>query len=393
MSFHLRSYDYDRHNDDIRGVWEAYHAGKPTRAPVILGVNPRIFLLNPALNTQGITFEQYSEDADTMAHAQLQSQRYIRHHLIQDARMGPPSDGWHIGVDLQNYYEAAWFGAPVQYRDGQVPDTSPILTNDRKRLLFDQGVPDPSTGGVMRRAWSLYEQMIANMQSYSLDGLPVLSVGPPAGAGTDGPMTVACSLRGATELCMDFYEDPDYARELLRFITEATIHRIREFRKALGHDPKPGIWGLADDSIELLSVDMYVEFILPCHRMLLAELAGDGPHSIHLCGNVDRLMPTLKRELNLNVWDAGFPVDYGAVREALGPDFQIQTGPKVSTLLNGTPEQVDAECKAILESGIMAGGKLILREANNLSPCTPVENLAAMYKAAGKYGMYQRAWC
>jgi uroporphyrinogen-III decarboxylase len=388
MSFDLKHYDYDRHNEQVRAVWEAYHAGKPTRVPVIAGANPRIFLLNPALNTHGITFRQYSEDADTMAHAQLDSQRYTRYNLIQDAEMGPPRDGWYIGVDLQNYYEAAWFGAPVEYRDGQVPDTSPILTKDRKRLLFDQGVPDTFTGGIMKRAWTLYEQMTANMPGYSLDGLPVLDIWAPSGAGTDGPMTVACSLRGATELCMDFYEDPDYARELLRFITEATIHRIRELRERLGHDPKPDVWGFADDSIELLSVDMYVEFVLPCHKMLLSELAGAGPHSIHLCGDVGRLMPTLKRELNINVWDAGFPLDYGAVRDALGPEMQIQTGPKVSTLLHGTPEQVDAECRAILESGITTGGKFILREANNLSPCTPVENVQAMYAAAHKYGMY-----
>lgn len=388
MGFYLESYDYDRHNELVRAVWDAYHAGKPTRVPVILGVNPRIFLLNPALNTQHVTFQQYSEDADTMARVQLLSQHYIRYNLIQDAEMGRPRDGWGISVDLQNYYEAAWFGAPVEYRDGQVPDTSPILTDDRKHMLFDRGLPDPFAGGVMKRAWNLYEQMIANMSNYSLDGLPVISVGPPSGEGTDGPMTVACCLRGATEFCTDLYEDPDYARELLRFITEATIRRIREFRKRLGHDLKPAVWGFADDSIELLSVDMYIEFVLPCHKMLLSELAGEGPHSIHLCGDIDRLMPILKRELNLCVWDAGFPVSYSAMREALGAEFQIQTGPRVTTLLHGTPSDVDAECRKILQSGIMTGGRFILREANNLSPCTPVENIQAMYAAAHKYGMY-----
>jgi len=57
-------------------------------------------------------------------------------------------------------------------------------------------------------------------------------------------------------------------------------------------------------------------------------------------------------------------------------------------LLNGTPEEVDAECKKILESGITEGGRFVLIEANNLSPCTPVENVAAMYQAAKKYGVY-----
>lgn len=384
----MQPYDYEKHNEQVRQVWEAYHAGKPTRVPVILGVNSRILLLNPELNTDGISFRQYSEDADTMARMQLQSQHYIRHHLLQDAEMGPPKDGWHIGIDLQNYYEAAWFGAPVEYRDGQVPDTSPILTDDNKRMLFDMGIPDPFSGGVMARAWRLYEQMKANMGSYSHAGLPVLGVGPPAGFGTDGPMTVACSLRGATQLCLDFYEDPDYARELLGYITEATIQRISALREQFGQDAKPTCWGFADDSIELLSVDMYVEFILPYHKTLIGALAGEGPHSVHLCGNVERLMPTLKRELNLNVWDAGFPVDCGKMREALGPDFEIHTGPKVSTLLHGTAEEVESESKYILESGIMSGGRFLLREANNLSPCTPVENVTAMYESARKYGMY-----
>jgi uroporphyrinogen-III decarboxylase len=49
---------------------------------------------------------------------------------------------------------------------------------------------------------------------------------------------------------------------------------------------------------------------------------------------------------------------------------------------------VDAECKRILESGIAEGGRFILREANNLSPRTPVENVAAMYEAGTKYGRH-----
>lgn len=388
MSYYLQPFDYESHNAEVKQVWDAYRSGRPTRVPVILGVNPRVVLLNPALNTEAISFQEYSQDADTMARVQMQSQHYIKHNLMQDAEMGLPGGGWRITVDLQNYYEAAWFGAPVEYRAGQVPDTSPILSDDRKRMLFDQGTPDPFTGGAMARAWQLYEQMKANMGKYSHAGLPVVSVGPPSGFSTDGPMTVACSLRGATELCLDFYEDPDYVRELLSYITEATIERIRAYRKAFKQNPRPDVWGFADDSIELLSVDMYVDVVLPFHKRLLGELAGEGPHSIHLCGNVGRLIPTVARELNLNVWDAGFPLDYAAVREALGHEVEIHTGPKVSTLLHGTPESVEAECKMILESGITNAGRFLLRDANNLSPCTPAANVAAMYRAAAKYGTY-----
>lgn len=387
VSFYLDTIDFDQHNEECRRVWEAYRSRAPIRTPVTLGVNPRIVLLNHELNPERITFAAYSEDPDLMAQTQLSFQHYARHHLLQDAEMGLPADGWTVAVDLQNYYEAAWLGAPVEYRDGQVPDTRPILTDDRKRLLFDRGIPDPFTGGIMARNWQFYEHVKTRLSSYTHSGLPAISASP-AGLGTDGPMTLACSLRGATELCLDFYEDPDYARELLGYVTEATIGRIRAFREALGHEMRPACWGFADDSIELLSVETYTEFVLPCHRRLLDELAGEGPHSVHLCGNVDRLMPVLKRELNLDAWDAGFPVDYARVRQSLGSEVQISTGPHVGLLLSGTPRDVDEECRRILTSGIAEGGRFILREANNLSPGTPVENVAAMFRAAGKYGTY-----
>lgn len=387
MSNHLKPIDIKQHNEETRRVWDAYHSGNPIRVPVILGINPRILLLNSELNVEGITFQQYSEDPDTMAHVQLQSQYYIRHNMLQDAEMGLPRDGWHIYVDLQNYYEAAWFGAKVEYRDGQVPDAVPFLNDDNKRMLFDRGLPDPFTDGIMAKNWRFYEHFKSNMSRYSLSGLPVISTYP-SGLGTDGIFTLACSLRGATEICMDLYEDPDYVHELFRYLTEAAIARIKAFRKALGQDIRQKSLGFADDSIELLSVDMYKEFVLPYHKMLIHELAKDGPNSIHLCGDVGRLMPVLKHELNLNAWDAGFPVDYAGMRNKLGQDFQIATGPTVSMLLHGTPEEVDLECRKILESGIMDGGRFILRDANNLSPMTPVENVAAMYEAAREYGRY-----
>jgi uroporphyrinogen-III decarboxylase len=184
---------------------------------------------------------------------------------------------------------------------------------------------------------------------------------------------------------MEIYEDPDYVHELLKYVTEATITRIKAMRERLGQEIKPKAFGFADDSIELLSVDVYREFVLPYHKMLVAELAGDGPHFVHLCGNVDRHMPTIKQELNVNAWDAGFPMDHAGMRSALGSEFRIQTGPTVSLLLHGTPDEVAAETRRILESGITEGGQFIMREANNLSPCTPAENVAAMFQEVRKW--------
>ena len=380
--------DFDAHNREAKEVWEAYHSGKPIRVPVILGINVRYYLFSPWLNPRGITFQEYSEDPDLMLETQLEFQYYLRHNLLQDVEMGMPKEAWPgVGVDLQNTYEASWFGCPVRYYEGQVADTAPILTDDRKHMLFDRGIPDPFKDGSMAENLRFYEHMRERIKDYTFKGLPVGGVSP-SGLGTDGPFTAAASLRGATEICLDIYEDPQYVKDLLDYITEATIVRIKAWREMLGYELKPTCWGIADDSIQLLSCEAYREFVLPCHRRLLTELAGPGPHSIHLCGDATHHFKTIRDELNITTFDTGFPVDFGWLRKELGPDVQINGGPSVQFLLRATPEEVREEVRRILATGVMEGGKFVLREANNLSPGIPEENVAAMYYAARDFGRY-----
>ncbi len=380
--------DFKAHNEEVKAVWDAYHAGTPIRVPVVLGLNVRYYLFSPWLNPHGITFAAYSEDPDLMLETQLEFQHYVRHNLLCDAEMGMPSDAWPgVHVDLQNYYEAAWFGCPVHYREGQVPDTSPILGDDNKRMLFDAGVPDPFTDGIMAKNVRFLEYLTERIKDYSFMGLPVHGVSP-SGMGTDGPFTAAANIRGATEICLDIYEDPDFVRELLDFITEATIARIKAWRSKLGYDMRPQCWGFADDSIQLLSTETYREFVLPCHKRLVSELAGSGPHSIHLCGDATRHFKTIRDELNINGFDTGYPVDFAWLRKELGPNIHINGGPTVGFLLRATPSEVREEVRRILSTGVTEGGKFVLREANNMSPGIPEENIAAMYHASQEFGRY-----
>ena len=86
--------------------------------------------------------------------------------------------------------------------------------------------------------------------------------------------------------------------------------------------------------------------------------------------------------------DTGFPVDFAWLREAVGPEVEIRGGVEVSLLVNGTPEQVRARAKEILNSGVLEGRRFILAEGNNLPPGVPEENLAAMYQAALEFCRY-----
>lgn len=384
MASFLEGMDYEAHNAQVREVWDSYGSGAPVRVPIIFGVSTRYYMFHPDANPRGMTFREYTDDPDAMLDFQAQTRTWSRHNVIQDAELGPVTDGWHVNVDFQNYYEAAWLGCSVAFPANEVPDATPWLTDECKRSIFQGGLPDPF-GGLMEKNLRYYEHFMARKASGDVHGLPILSVSPSA-MGTDGPFTIACSIRGATALCLDLYEDPGFVHELLDFITEATISRIKAWRQYLGWDATAPTWGFADDSVQLLSTAMYKEFVLPYHRRLVSAFSTKGPNSIHLCGDATRHFPTLVEELNIRDFDTGFPVDFRALREELGPEVRISGGPPVEFLRSASPVEIDQEVHRILTSGVADGGRFILREGNNLAPGTPLENLKAMYDAGVKYG-------
>ena len=71
--------DYNKHNEEVKQVWDSFHAGDPIRVPMILGVNPRVLLCNPMYNPKGISFEEYWNDPDVMLRVQLEFAYYRDH--------------------------------------------------------------------------------------------------------------------------------------------------------------------------------------------------------------------------------------------------------------------------------------------------------------------------
>jgi len=59
----------------------------------------------------------------------------------------------------------------------------------------------------------------------------------------------------------------------------------------------------------------------------------------------------------------------------------------VNFLMRSTPAEVREEVRRILGTGVLDGGKFVLREGNNLAPGTPLENTEAMYRAGREFGI------
>jgi uroporphyrinogen-III decarboxylase len=372
-------------NDEKKQVWEAYRARKPIRVPVILGTNPRICILNPALNPQGVSFERYFSDPRATVDMQLRWQKYrieVLNHYCDDP-LGLP-ENWSVYVDRQNVYESAFFGAPLEFRTGQVPDVHPYLNDDHKDEIFRIDIEHPLEHGFFREALDHAERMRTVTADMLVEDRPV-KVNAYMPTGCDGPLTIAANIRGENILA-DLIADPDYAHRVFDFIILAAIYRIQATRQYY-QDETIGC-GLADDSIQLISNKTYREMVMPHHKRFYDTFFPGIPRGIHLCGDSQHHFKMLHEELNIQSFDTGFPIDFGKLRRDLGPEVEILGGPPVAILLHAAPEQVYASTRDILRSGIMEGGRFILREGNNLPPLVPEANLAAMYRACLDYGRY-----
>jgi uroporphyrinogen-III decarboxylase len=378
--------DHACHNEEVRAVWDAYKAGRPTRAPVQFSMNARMILQNPELNTWGYTWKDYFENPDVRWTVELAFQKWVRSNIVQDAETGLPDVWSGIGVYYQNCDEAAWFGCPFYYPVDDMPFILPML-KENKGKLYDMTPPDPLQGGIMSLAMEHYEYLEEKRQHADYEGRPVGKTWV-FGGGTDGPLTVACNLRGASEIAQDFYEDPQYVHDLLGFITDAIIARVKKVITFNGGTfPTPG-WSFADDSIELISTSMYKEFVLPYHRKLLHAFSQGGPNGIHLCGRVQRHLKFLKDVLNITTFDLGFPTDMGRARVELGEDATLIGNIAPHLLKLGPASSIRESVQKLCASGVMRGGKFILHDGNNCAPNTPVQNFRVMYEAGKQYSVY-----
>lgn len=377
--------DFSAHNAEVKEVWSAYNSGRPDRVPIYFNMNPRMILLDPKLNREGISFKDYFESPEIMAKVQLRFRKWVRFNVPQDREMGYPDDNWGgCWVDFQNSYEALYFGCRLFYWEDSLPDIEPIL-KDNKELLKELN-PEPEDNPFIKKVLNYYEYFLS-ISDDLFEGIPIGKPHIPL-MGTDGPFTVSAQIRGASQLCTDIYEDPDFVHGLMSFITEATIKRITYIMDKFGIEYPKESWGFADDSIELISEKAYREFVLPYHKRLINTFSIKGPNSIHLCGRASHHFLTIKEELNVMDFDTGYPTDLGKMRKVLGPEVTLRGNISPMILLQGPSYRIEEEVIKLLQSGVMEGGKFLLCDGNNVAPCTPIEHLRTMYETGKRYGRY-----
>jgi len=187
----------------------------------------------------------------------------------------------------------------------------------------------------------------------------------------------AWTLRGMENLFMDFYDHPDFVRELFNTIAD---YNIAQVRKALEYDIDAVYFG--DDWGQQHGLQMgpglWREFIRPVLERTYGVVRQAGKRVvIHSCGDVDELFDDLI-EIGLNCFNPFQPevMDVGALMRQYRGRLAFFGGMSTQrTLPYGTVEDVRNETKRLVEMG--ADGGYIFAPAHAVEGDVPLENMLA----------------
>jgi MtaA/CmuA family methyltransferase len=190
----------------------------------------------------------------------------------------------------------------------------------------------------------------------------------------EGPCAMSADLRGVNRLMLDFFDDPDFVRELFAFSVEMELATARAQVEA-GAD----LIGVGDAAASLVGPQFYMDFVLPEERRLIDGIRGLGAWvRLHICGRTRKLYRGMV-QTGAEIIDLDSLAPLREARDEMGPG-QILLGnvDPVRIVRDGTPESVIA---AFAECHRQAGARYIVGAGCEIPPGTPDANL----EAAGCY--------
>jgi MtaA/CmuA family methyltransferase len=265
--------------------------------------------------------------------------------------------------------EAADCGAKVEY----FPDQPAALVEHEallreKSTLASLQIPDPLGGGRMHnavRAIGLFRQRIEGEKL--IEGW------------VEGPCAQGADLRGINALMLDFYDDPEFVKDLFEFVLEMELRYARVQVEA-GAD----MIGIGDAAASLVGPEIYQEFVWPFEKRMV-----DGIHALgakvrlHICGNIRPLLGAIGR-LGCDLIDLDSLTPVHEARERIGPKpVLIGNLNPVAVMRNGEPNLILRE---IARCHGEAGERFIVGAGCEIPRDTPAANVMALSEYARSTG-------
>jgi len=213
-------------------VWKAYADRKPTRVPLRWNTNPRIILLNPELNPEGYTFEQYFTDPLVTLMVQARHQEYLATVMSKVCDgAGKLPERWNFCVDTLNTYDGAFFGCPVVYDAGQIPSNVPCMGEGDVDEFLKRDFSRPLENPWVREKLAFRAELVKAARDFTYLGRG--GDVQPFGIWFDGPVTIAAVLMG-TDFFMLLGSEPGKAVAFMRTIIDAVVTRMQALANVHG---------------------------------------------------------------------------------------------------------------------------------------------------------------
>jgi uroporphyrinogen-III decarboxylase len=398
-------------------VMDCVNLKQPDRMPTAL------FMMYWPAKYGGISFREQMYNQDKLCEITIELTRDLDPDLCSPT---PLITGFGSLLDATGYRQIEWPGHGVSDdRPFQYLDREYMTADEYDDFLFDPTgfyyakylprVAEAFEGseGIASIAGASYFDVIYNSVAFADPRLQA-SMARLAGAGREAGKLFACAgkltgqlaamgypsgiggfaigpydnlgdyFRGATAMMKDLYRRPDKVLAALDKMKVLTLRRLAMQKPMMGSPIVfiPVHW--APDAF--MSQKQFERFWWPSFRELLLGVIDLGLIPMPLWeADCTKRLETI-RDVPPGKCIYWFErTDMVKAHEVLGDVVALRGGMHPSVMTMGTPDDVDAAVKHLVDNVWNKGGKLILDTAFGIPDETPVENARAMYRAARKY--------
>ena len=343
----------------------AQNLEEPDCVPYYLAFEPEFFA-----GYCGMDLREYWMDIDKMVEAQR---------VVQERFLGEMK---YVSSYFTSYAEATSLGAKVVFPENSLPvlvETEPVVKTieDAERLE----VADPFKDGLMPLIIKTHQKLKRKVGDKFHVSL---------GSGAQGPFTTAALLIGQYRIFVEVYRNPELVHKVLEVTTSNAINWIKT-KKEIDEAPWEGS-GLSDDLGGFLPPRLYEEFVFPYNNKVFETFGG--LRHLHSESITEKHLDIIKRyRLTSFGPDTRMQhIDIPTLKRHLGDDMCILGFvDEVTTMMHGTPQDVEDAVKRAIAEGAPGGGFRL-----GVDLCAwpiPPENVDAFLRAVKKYGRYPNVAC
>ncbi|NSW85047.1 MAG: MtaA/CmuA family methyltransferase [Syntrophobacteraceae bacterium] len=199
---------------------------------------------------------------------------------------------------------------------------------------------------------------------------------------SEGPFTCAANLVGTDRMMRATIKEPTFVEKALDVTAEALIQVIR-FAFSNGAD----YFCMADPTSggDLLSPKSWERIVSPVIRRIVNAV--DGPIVLHICGNIDKIIPSMCETGIVGISLEEKTDLKAAIETARARGVRVFGNvAAASTLFMGTEEDCYREAMAALESGVD-----FLAPGCGIAPNSPLENVLQLRRARDDFHQDKQA--